>query len=714
MQFKKTNFWNLLNNGIDNITIPIIQRAYTQGGRSGNPKIEVKGERFLKRLIEALQGNPITLDFVYGSNIKNKIYPLDGQQRLTTLFLLHWYIAQKENVLTDDILQGLKKFSYETRQSSRYFCEHLCEYKVVESKEKVSDAIKNQKWFMLSWEDDPSISSMLGMLDKIATALQNDENKYWESLTNPEINNWPITFFYTSLKDMNLTDDLYVKMNARGLELTDFEKLKAAFNQKIDNEKWDEGKLITEKFGHKIDTYWTDLFWKYKEKIEKKDNEGNVIIEYRIDDILINFIAGIAINCYAQNLEIQQNKEDEEKVRKELAEKGKTKNVTNEAVKRERIEKRITHLANHPNDVAPEDFPSINAFDYLVNCLDKYAEKIDVEFSNAELKTDISLWEYCSKLDSTLFKILIQNQSAATYKQRVLFYAQTNYLLNNSFDTDAFSDWMRVVRNIVENSTIDAATPLISAIGLINELAKGSADIYDYLSKTTIQSFAREQVKEEIEKSKIIVANPDMKQIIHKMEDADFCKGKIDFTLYCINYDIDNNPNPANFDEKKMEQIYKVIKNNFADMDTQLTDDFKRAFLTIKNNDYYEIWGSWSFSFDSHKRWLLNNNNDLKNNFTRNKDWRRDYLKDLFNLLTEKSYQQIIEDYNILPSMPNWKQRLIKEKSLLNNATFILIPNDNKYKYCLLAWQKRPSRDDQVKKIHDKSCPNSNPPSDIS
>lgn len=52
------------------ITIPIIQRAYTQGGRGGDPKIEFKGEKFLTRLIEALKGNPIIIDFVYGSNEK--------------------------------------------------------------------------------------------------------------------------------------------------------------------------------------------------------------------------------------------------------------------------------------------------------------------------------------------------------------------------------------------------------------------------------------------------------------------------------------------------------------------------------------------------------------------------------------------------------------------------------------------------------------------
>jgi hypothetical protein len=47
--------------------------------------------------------------------------------------------------------------------------------------------------------------------------------------------------------------------------------------------------------------------------------------------------------------------------------------------------------------------------------------------------------------------------------------------------------------------------------------------------------------------------------------------------------------------------------------------------------------------------------------------------------------------------MPSWKKRLIKENKLLNGATFILIPNTNSY--CKLAWQQKPSREDQVTKI---------------
>ena len=68
------------------------------------------------------QKKVLTLDFVYGSQNKDnpKSYPLDGQQRLTTLWLFHWYIALKAGNL-EKACDTLKNFSYETRISSREF-----------------------------------------------------------------------------------------------------------------------------------------------------------------------------------------------------------------------------------------------------------------------------------------------------------------------------------------------------------------------------------------------------------------------------------------------------------------------------------------------------------------------------------------------------------------------------------------------------------------
>ncbi len=82
------------------VEIPVLQRDYAQGR---NSRQSVRSE-FLDKLIECLNMESIdvnsilVLDFIYGYSDEDKeirkFIPLDGQQRLTTLFLLHFYCLQ--------------------------------------------------------------------------------------------------------------------------------------------------------------------------------------------------------------------------------------------------------------------------------------------------------------------------------------------------------------------------------------------------------------------------------------------------------------------------------------------------------------------------------------------------------------------------------------------------------------------------------------------
>lgn len=169
------------------IIIPIIQRDYAQGRKS--PDINRIRERFLDSLYEAIINKPITLDFIYGDIDENGImYPLDGQQRLTTLFLLHWYSAKKEKV-SELEYSFLSNFSYETRYSARDFCRKLIDFTPTFEKD-ISKEIINQYWFPLDWKKDPTVSSMLVVLDAIHKKF-NDVNNIWEKLKGNAI-----TFYF--------------------------------------------------------------------------------------------------------------------------------------------------------------------------------------------------------------------------------------------------------------------------------------------------------------------------------------------------------------------------------------------------------------------------------------------------------------------------------------------------------------------------------------
>jgi hypothetical protein len=274
MSNNKYTFWKLLDD--TSIEIPIIQRDYAQG-REEEKKIR---DRFLDVLYNKIENKheSVNLDFVYGRIIDKKLIPLDGQQRLTTLFLLHWYLATKESKLDEMIISKLQKFTYETRVSSREFCQALCTNDInldeIEN-QKLSELIEDKNWFFTSWKKDPTIKSMLTMLDATHKRFKNSHDLFDKLICE---NSPPITFDFLPLDDFNLNDELYIKMNARGKPLTHFENFKSNFVELLDSQT-----------ATKLDNRWTDLFWSFKG--EKKEDDY-----FYIDDKFLNFFTNYIIN----------------------------------------------------------------------------------------------------------------------------------------------------------------------------------------------------------------------------------------------------------------------------------------------------------------------------------------------------------------------------------------------------------------------------------
>ena len=258
MEQEKYTFIDVCQQDFDGIEIPIIQRDYAQG----REKEEKKRNRFLEALLKAVNSDKgITLDFIYGSVIDKKLIPLDGQQRLTTLFLLHWYAAKRENIPAEQE-KVLEKFTYATRPSARRFCEQLLTFVPDFSTEKcLSEQICNEAWFPMAWNDDPTVDGMLRMLDAIHHTFAGI-TRLWEALTEDR----KITFYFKKLEDMDITDDIYIKMNSRGKPLTDFEHFKAEFTEAI------RETIGNDSISHKIDIAWTNMLWPYR-------SDNNIIDE---------------------------------------------------------------------------------------------------------------------------------------------------------------------------------------------------------------------------------------------------------------------------------------------------------------------------------------------------------------------------------------------------------------------------------------------------
>ncbi|MCM1141292.1 MAG: DUF262 domain-containing protein [Muribaculum sp.] len=237
------------NEVIKKVLIPKIQRDYAQGRESSTGV----RNRFLKSIFDVIdteQPSPLTLDFIFGHKEEetNIFYPVDGQQRLTTLFLLQLYVGRRGNCDVD----FLRKFSYETRDSSKQFCKRLFDIPVGNFK-GIRKYVEDQWWFTNVWRNDPTIKAMLTTLDDIDKHYEATEEKAFSGTIWPNLLN-SIKFWLLYLDDLITTDDLYIKMNSRGVPLTNFEHIKAM----LDEYAHTKGRLSA-----KIDTVWTGLLWRY-------------------------------------------------------------------------------------------------------------------------------------------------------------------------------------------------------------------------------------------------------------------------------------------------------------------------------------------------------------------------------------------------------------------------------------------------------------------
>ncbi len=111
---------------------------------------------------------------------------------------------------------------------------------------------------MHTWQHDPTIQSMLVMLDSIHRWFAKDDClAAWVRLVAPAP---AISFHLLPIEDMGLGKDLYIKMNSRGKPLTPFENFKAGFEQVLVKSCPDR----VEEFALKVDGDWADLLWPYR------------------------------------------------------------------------------------------------------------------------------------------------------------------------------------------------------------------------------------------------------------------------------------------------------------------------------------------------------------------------------------------------------------------------------------------------------------------
>ena len=413
---------------INRIVIPKIQRSYAQG-RKG--EFIIRNNFLADIFTHLIDGKEMDLNFIYGSVRKmenSMVFELvDGQQRMTTLFLLHWYVANREldrkSEDYKDICGKLALFSYETRVTSSDFCHMLAMYRGDVTTPCPSRALRLSKWYFRAYDRDATIEGMLNMLDAIHERYESELQRNSELFLFDRLN--LLQFQVLSLGEFGLTEELYIKMNSRGLPLSSFDNFKAGLTGYLRSIPIGKKQVrLTDSytgsfvpfyvdFSTNLDTKWIGIFW------SKEDPEYDA-------KYFKFFHMYLGYKYLLEPLNPSSDMRKDEIVNFFLAE-------DNYSEKYKGFDQYKTIFDAHP-----EYFEHISTVLSILK--DKYKTEI--------LPNVNASWETSKPIES-FFNKTTQNVNLA-------FFATTEFIeAYKSFDLHTYKQWMRVAWNIIENSETD-------------------------------------------------------------------------------------------------------------------------------------------------------------------------------------------------------------------------------------------------------------------
>lgn len=264
---------------LNNLIVPEIQREYVWGNNS-----DVL-EKFLAELENKADpcdtchhvhtNKNVNVGFLYSykpSYVKYESerildeFLIDGQQRITTLFLLLLYRATIEERIDDfmaicrtdenDFNMG---FNYKVRSLTQQFLVQLIQHaknEGVTAFDFISDMDNTPYWFLDDYKNDPTVISMISALKSIRKTFGSKSNFYFDYLlTN-------IHFWHFKTEATSQGEELYITMNSRGEQLSDNEMQKARVlpsNELVQyGQEWEK---------------WQTFFWRNRTK--GKANNAN-------------------------------------------------------------------------------------------------------------------------------------------------------------------------------------------------------------------------------------------------------------------------------------------------------------------------------------------------------------------------------------------------------------------------------------------------------
>lgn len=557
------------------------------------------------------------IGFIYAYNdseYKGKYFLIDGQQRVTTVYLLLLNLFIGTDHKTDFekkyFKDGQLKIDFKVRESSRDFFKKFIRFCLNNSFEETADfkadfinKLTAQYWYYSEYKNDKTIQSIINNYVVINNFVHT-KNLKTKNFLNYILNYVDCWYFDTNISEQG--EELYIYMNARGEQIQNNENIKAdllgALKEvdvelvaKRDDYSGEKSVGGIKKYWGKKWEDWQDFFWVNKGTNDNADNGFN------------EFLRWIQIISMTKSSIIDVNNENENSLdKKDIIEviKWEKKGIKIDVkylqlIEVEKYMKAIIFLFDNCS------FDSIKQIyvDYEINL------QFIIESNWLEGYSNITKGKltHLSQIDCFRFLPLLE------FTKNQLEYNQGNIIEIYRF--------ARYIYNLsrINNVSKAANVNCINAIKIASSLNGNVANILQIsnVSKTIA-------TPEERAKFNLYINPPsglkreDLEQVFWNTEDLDVLKGEISIVFNFINYDINE---VSTFDIKEFISVSNVLKLIFK---KNVSDLFRKALLV---NEDYKVYESYTYSLgmdryhlcDTLDEWnlILNKSISIKSLITR-------------------------------------------------------------------------------------------------
>ena len=460
--------------------------------------------------------------------------------------------------LDENAKKWLGNFSYSSRESSKEFCENLLKNDFLKNDfyakgspketiyDKASEFVKNG-----DLDNDPTIKAMIHMLDRIHDKFEGSRVESFKSEVNNKLeeickvsedtirplqdflNNggWKddskvfgclidkldkITFDFFDMGQFKLGEELYIKMNARGKQLSDYENLKAGIEESLKRKSDKKG---LEKLTKSIDSNWSDCFGGFKEKISEGNREEEI---KKFDERGRNFLHYGAVYFYCKDSKDKGDKSETKEVVRRLREQS--------------IDEIIEQLSS---------LEKMEVLDRAIGVLSSIGELVSGQ--NLDLKglkdlKSVKFFDSKSEKDDDKDEKDAMGRIGVCYFFLILSYMEHRTLEEikaSGASRAQFYDYLCVGRHLIENHSLNEARDVLSFVRLFAFLAgvEKNQDLYEYLRDTPRlgDSFHKEIYALEVRKAGLIAQSRQggvaWEGVLSETSKNHFLIGWVDFLL---------------------------------------------------------------------------------------------------------------------------------------------------------------------------------------